>query len=101
MWIAAVAVIVSLANLGMTCKLDEEISFYTNGTFQPTEIVFHGKFVEMFGKTAIWKPAGVLAAGFCLYYIHFHFIFLSRRFCFFKTGCSKTDQLCCQTDKII
>ncbi len=43
----------TFVHIGMTCKLDEEIGFYTNGNFQPTEIVFHGQSVELFDDTAI------------------------------------------------
>lgn len=43
----------TFVHIGMTCKLDEEIGFYTSGTFQPTEIAFHGQSVEMFGETAV------------------------------------------------
>ncbi len=43
----------TFVHIGMTCKLDEEIGYYTSGTFQPTEIVFHGQSVELFGDTAI------------------------------------------------
>ena len=43
----------TFVHIGMTCKLDEEIGFYTSGTFQPTEIVFHGQSVEQFGETAV------------------------------------------------
>ncbi len=43
----------TFVHIGMTCKLDEEIGFYTSGTFQPTEIAFHGQSVELFGETAV------------------------------------------------
>lgn len=40
-------------HIGMTCELDEEIGFYTSGTFRPTEIVFHGRSVKIYGDTAV------------------------------------------------
>lgn len=43
----------TFVHIGMTCKLDEEIRAYTEGMFQPTEIVFHGQSVERYGDTAI------------------------------------------------
>lgn len=43
----------TFVHIGMTCKLDEEIGFYTSGSFQPTEIVFHGQSVELFDETAV------------------------------------------------
>lgn len=43
----------TFVHIGMTCKLDEEIQFYTNGTFQPTEIVFHGQSVKLYEDTAV------------------------------------------------
>lgn len=43
----------TFVHIGMTCKLDEEIDFYTSGMFQPTEIVFHGQSVERYDDTAI------------------------------------------------
>ncbi len=43
----------TFVHIGMTCKLDEEIGFYTGGIFQPTKLDFHGKSVELFGDTAI------------------------------------------------
>lgn len=43
----------TFVHIGMTCKLDEEIGFYTSGMFQPTELVFHGKTVDVYGDTAV------------------------------------------------
>ena len=43
----------TFVHIGMTCKLDEEIGFYTSGSFKPTNIDFHGRSVEIFGDTAI------------------------------------------------
>lgn len=43
----------TFVHIGMTCKLDEEIGFYTSGTFQPTSIEFHDQTVDIFGDTAI------------------------------------------------
>lgn len=43
----------TFVHIGMTCKLDQEIRFYTDGIFRPTKLDFHGKSVEVFGETAI------------------------------------------------
>lgn len=43
----------TFVHIGMTCKLEEEISAYTSGMFQPTEIVFHGKSVDRYEDTAV------------------------------------------------
>lgn len=43
----------TFVHIGMTCKLDDEIGFYTSGAFQPTELLFHGKSVDIFGDTAV------------------------------------------------
>jgi len=43
----------TFVHIGMTCKLDEEIFFYTSGAFKPTSIVFHGQSVDVFGDTAV------------------------------------------------
>ena len=43
----------TFVHIGMTCKLDEEIGFYTSGMFNPTSIVFHGQSVDVFGDTAV------------------------------------------------
>lgn len=43
----------TFVHIGMTCKLDEEVGFYTSGMFQPTEIVFHGQSVDRYEDTAI------------------------------------------------
>ena len=43
----------TFVHIGMTCKLDQEISFYIDGIFRPTKLEFHGKSVEIFGDTAI------------------------------------------------
>lgn len=43
----------TFVHIGMTCKLDQEIRFYTDGIFQPTKLEFHGKSVEIFGDTAV------------------------------------------------
>ena len=39
--------------IGVTCKLDKEIEFYTSGAFQPTDITFHNKTVDVFGSTGV------------------------------------------------
>lgn len=43
----------TFVHIGMTCKLDQEIRFYTDGIFRPTKLDFHGKSVEIFGDTAV------------------------------------------------
>lgn len=43
----------TFVHIGMTCKLDDEIGFYTSGMFRPTKLEFHGKSVEIFGDAAI------------------------------------------------
>ena len=43
----------NFVHIGITCNLDKEISFYTSGTFQPTDITFHNKTAEVFGSTGI------------------------------------------------
>lgn len=43
----------NFVHIGITCKLDKEIEFYTSGAFQPTEIRFNGQNVDIFGDTAV------------------------------------------------
>ena len=43
----------NFVHIGITCKLDKEIGFYTSGAFQPTDITFHGKTAEVFGSTGV------------------------------------------------
>ena len=43
----------NFVHIGITCKLDKEIEFYTSGAFQPTNITFHNKTAEVFENTAI------------------------------------------------
>ena len=43
----------TFVHIGVTCKLDEEIGYYTSGTFKPTEIEFIEQSVDIFGNTAI------------------------------------------------
>lgn len=43
----------TFVHIGVTCKLDKEIEFYTSGLFQPTGIEFHNQTAEIFGDTAI------------------------------------------------
>ncbi len=43
----------NFVHIGITCKLDQEIGFYTSGAFQPTEIRFNGQTVDIFGDTAV------------------------------------------------
>ena len=56
----------SFVHIGVTCKLDQEIKFYTDGLFKPTELVFHGRDVDIFGDTAIVRTDcdyGLLLGG--------------------------------------
>ena len=43
----------TFVHIGMTCGLDEEIGYYTSGTFQPTEIDIHGQTANLFDSTAV------------------------------------------------
>lgn len=43
----------TFVHIGMTCGLDDEIRFYTSGTFQPTEIDIHSQTVNLFDNTAV------------------------------------------------
>ena len=43
----------NFVHIGITCKLDKEIAFYTSGTFQPTRITVHNKSAELFENTGI------------------------------------------------
>ncbi len=40
-------------HIGITCKLDQEIDFYTSGMFQPTEIQINEQKVDFYGDTAV------------------------------------------------
>lgn len=42
----------NFVHIGITCKLDKEIEFYTRA-LQPTGITFHSQKVEVFGDTGI------------------------------------------------
>ena len=43
----------NFVHIGITCKLDREIEFYTSGAFLPTELKFNGQTVDIFGDTAV------------------------------------------------
>ena len=43
----------NFVHIGITCKLDKEIQFYTSGAFQPTDITFHSQKAELFGDTGV------------------------------------------------
>lgn len=43
----------NFVHIGITCKLDDEIKFYTSGTFKPTEIKFNNQKVDIFNETAV------------------------------------------------
>lgn len=40
-------------HIGITCGLDREIKFYTDGTFKPTEVKINSQDVNIFQDTAI------------------------------------------------
>ena len=40
-------------HIGITCGLDQEISFYTSGAFQPISIIFHSKDVQIYDGLGI------------------------------------------------
>ena len=43
----------NFVHIGITCKLDKEIEFYTSVAFQPTDITTHSKTAEIFGSTGV------------------------------------------------
>lgn len=43
----------NFVHIGITCKLDKEIEFYTSGAFQPTGIKFNDQKADIFGDTAV------------------------------------------------
>ncbi len=43
----------TFVHIGMTCGLEREISFYTNGIFRPTEVIYNSRDVHLFADTAI------------------------------------------------
>ena len=43
----------NFVHIGITCKLDKEIEFYTSGAFQPPNITFHSQKAELFGDTGV------------------------------------------------
>lgn len=43
----------TFVHIGVTCKLEKEIQFYTSGAFKPTELVFHSKDARIYGNTAV------------------------------------------------
>lgn len=43
----------NFVHIGITCKLDQEIEFYTSKAFQPTELIFNSKNVDVYGDTAV------------------------------------------------
>ena len=43
----------NFVHIGITCKLDREIGFYTSGEFKPTEIKFNSQNVDIYGDTAV------------------------------------------------
>lgn len=40
-------------HIGITCGLEQEIAFYTSGTFKPTNIEFNNQQVNVYGQTAV------------------------------------------------
>ena len=43
----------NFVHIGATCDLDEEIKAYTDGLFQPTEIVLNSQSANIYGDTAV------------------------------------------------
>lgn len=43
----------NFVHIGITCRLDKEIEFYTSGAFKPTEIVFNDQKADIYGDTAV------------------------------------------------
>ncbi len=43
----------NFVHIGVTCKLDKEIEFYTSGAFKPTEIKFNSQSADIFENTAV------------------------------------------------
>lgn len=43
----------TFVHIGITCKLDKEIEFYTSGAFKPTDLVFHSKDARIYGNSAV------------------------------------------------
>ena len=43
----------NFVHIGVTCKLDKEISFYTDKLFVPTELKFNSQTVDIFDNTAV------------------------------------------------
>lgn len=43
----------TFVHIGVTCKLDKEIEFYTSGMFKPTGIDFHSQTADIYGDTAV------------------------------------------------
>ena len=48
-----VCVRLHFVHIGITCKLDREIGFYTSGEFKPTEIKFNSQNADIYGDTAV------------------------------------------------
>ena len=56
----------NFVHIGIICKLDKEIEFYTSGAFQPTDITFHSQKAEVFGDIqCFWGCASVCPPFHC------------------------------------
>ena len=51
----------NFVHIGITCKLDKEIEFYTSGAFRPTDITFHGKRQRCLAPPAWCLPTAITA----------------------------------------
>ena len=51
----------NFVHIGITCKLDKEIEFYTSGAFQPTDITFPAKRQRCSGILALCSPTVITA----------------------------------------
>lgn len=43
----------NFVHIGITCRLDKEISFYTDKIFVPMELKFNGQTVDIYDNTAV------------------------------------------------
>lgn len=43
----------TFVHIGVTCRLEQEIGFYTSGAFQPTELRFNSRTANVYGDTGV------------------------------------------------
>ena len=43
----------TFVHIGVTCGLEQEISYYTDKIFRPTELVFNSQKADIFGDTGV------------------------------------------------